>query len=333
MLHIIGLILRILGILLLGIIGLLLLFLFILLFVPVRYELKAEFPGELSSAKVRFRLTWLLHFLSARVYYEEQEFAWWLRVAWKKFPKIEEPDKETEEEPDIKKEPDAKQEPDEKETTDIKGISEKTEVSKKSTKIPQTEVAEKTCKESSKEIPEDSSIKWTERENQENRKKEKKPSVYERLKRKIITIWQKIKYTFAKICGKIKDISKNISDTKEAIQIFLNDEVHRSAFRKVKKELIWIKRLLKPKIFQVRLNYGFEDPCLTGQILGLLGMAYPFVGDNMEIEPDFEQKVLKGNIHIKGRIRMIHLAVFAVKLFVHKETRKTIMEVIHMVMK
>lgn len=305
MLHIIGLILRILGILLLGIIGLLLLLLCILLFVPVRYELKAEFPGELSSAKVRFRLTWLFHFLSARVHYEEQEFAWWLRVAWKKFPKAEEPDKETEEEPDIKKEPDAKQEPDEKETTDI----------------------------DIKEIPEDSSIKWTERENQENRKKEKKPSVYERLKRKIITIWQKIKYTFAKICGKIKDISKNISDTKEAIQIFLNDEVHRSAFRKVKKELIWIKRLLKPKIFQVRLNYGFEDPCLTGQILGLLGMVYPFVGDNMEIEPDFEQKVLKGDIHIKGRIRIIHLAVFAVKLFVHKETRKTIMEVIHMVMK
>ncbi len=305
MLHIVGLILRILGILLLGIIGLLLLLLCILLFVPVRYELKAEFPGELSSAKVRFRLAWLFHFLSARVHYEEQEFAWWLRVAWKKFPKAEEPDKETEEEPDIKKEPDAKQEPDEKETTDI----------------------------DIKEIPEDSSIKWTERENQENRKKEKKPSVYECLKRKIITIWQKIKYTFAKICGKIKDISKNISDTKEAIQIFLNDEVHRSAFRKVKKELIWIKRLLKPKIFQVRLNYGFEDPCLTGQILGLLGMVYPFVGDNMEIEPDFEQKVLKGDIHIKGRIRMIHLAVFAVKLFVHKETRKTIMEVIHMVMK
>lgn len=305
MLHIIGLILRILGILLLGIIGLLLLLLCILLFVPVRYELKAEFPGELSSAKVRFRLTWLLHFLSARVHYEEQEFAWWLRVAWKKFPNAEEPDKETEEEPNIKKEPDAKQEPDEKETTDI----------------------------DIKEIPEDSSIKWTERENQENRKKEKKPSVYERLKRKIITIWQKIKYTFAKICGKIKDISKNISDTKEAIQIFLNDEVHRSAFRKVKKELIWIKRLLKPKIFRVRLNYGFEDPCLTGQILGLLGMVYPFVGDNMEIEPDFEQKVLKGDIHIKGKIRMIHLAVFAVKLFVHKETRKTIMEVIHMVMK
>lgn len=321
MLHIIGLILRILGICLLGIIGVLLLLLCILLFVPVRYELRAEFPGEIRGSKVNFRLTWLLHLLSAKACYEEQELTWRVRVAWKKFAKAEMPVGETEEEPDIEKaadtkqEPDAKQALDEKEKSDIKEASDIKEMS------------------DIKGISEDSSKKRTERENQENGKKEKKPSVYERLNQKIIAIWRKIKYTFVKICGKIKGIAKNISDTKDAIQIFLNDEVHRSAFRKVKKELIWMKRLLKPKIFRVRLNYGFEDPCLTGHVLGLLGMVYPFVGDNMEIEPDFEQKVLQGDIHIKGRIRMIHLAVFGVKLFIHKETRKTIMEIRNMVMK
>lgn len=315
MLHIIGLILRILGICLLGIIGFLLLLLCILLFVPVRYELRAEFPGEIRGSKVNFRLTWLLHLLSAKARYEEQELTWRVRVAWKKFAKAEMPVGETEEEPDIEKAADAKQALDEKEKSDIKEASDIKEMS------------------DIKGISEDSSKKRTERENQENGKKEKKPSVYERLNQKIITIWRKIKYTFVKICGKIKGIAKNISDTKDAIQIFLNDEVHRSAFRKVKKELIWMKRLLKPKIFRVRLNYGFEDPCLTGQVLGLLGMVYPFVGDNMEIEPDFEQKVLQGDIHIKGRIRMIHLAVFGVKLFIHKETRKTIMEIRNMVMK
>lgn len=315
MLHIIGLILRILGICLLGIIGFLLLLLCILLFVPVRYELRAEFPGEIRGSKVNFRLTWLLHLLSAKARYEEQELTWRVRVAWKKFAKAEMPVGETEEEPDIEKAADAKQEPDAKQALDEKEKSDIKEAS------------------DIKGISEDSSKKRTKRENQENGKKEKKPSVYERLNQKIITIWRKIKYTFVKICGKIKGIAKNISDTKDAIQIFLNDEVHRSAFRKIKKELIWMKRLLKPKIFRVRLNYGFEDPCLTGQVLGLLGMVYPFVGDNMEIEPDFEQKVLQGDIHIKGRIRMIHLAVFGVKLFIHKETRKTIMEIRNMVMK
>lgn len=315
MLHIIGLILRILGICLLGIIGVLLLLLCILLFVPVRYELRAEFPGEIRGSKVNFRLTWLLHLLSAKACYEEQELTWRVRVAWKKFAKAEMPVGETEEEPDIEKAADTKQEPDAKQALDEKEKSDIKEAS------------------DIKGISEDSSKKRTERENQENGKKEKKPSVYERLNQKIIAIWRKIKYTFVKICGKIKGIAKNISDTKDAIQIFLNDEVHRSTFRKVKKELIWMKRLLKPKIFRVRLNYGFEDPCLTGQVLGLLGMVYPFVGDNMEIEPDFEQKVLQGDIHIKGRIRMIHLAVFGVKLFIHKETRKTIMEIRNMVMK
>ena len=323
MLHIIGLILRILGICLLGIIGVLLLLLCILLFVPVRYELRAEFPGEIRGSKVNFRLTWLLHLLSAKARYEEQELTWRVRVAWKKFAKAEMPVGETEEEPDIEKAADANQEPDAKQALDEK---EKSDIDIK-------EASDIKEMPDIKGISEDSSKKRTERENQENGKKEKKPSVYERLKQKIITIWRKIKYTFVKICGKIKGIAKNISDTKDAIQIFLNDEVHRSAFRKVKKELIWMKRLLKPNIFRVRLNYGFEDPCLTGQVLGLLGMVYPFVGDNMEIEPDFEQKVLQGDIHIKGRIRMIHLAVFGVKLFIHKETRKTIMEIRNMVMK
>lgn len=323
MLHIIGLILRILGICLLGIIGVLLLLLCILLFVPVRYELRAEFPGEIRGSKVNFRLTWLLHLLSAKARYEEQELTWRVRVAWKKFAKAEMPVGETEEEPDIEKAADANQEPDAKQALDEK---EKSDIDIK-------EASDIKEMSDIKGISEDSSKKRTERGNQENGKKEKKPSVYERLNQKIITIWRKIKYTFVKICGKIKGIAKNISDTKDAIQIFLNDEVHRSAFRKVKKELIWMKRLLKPKIFRVRLNYGFEDPCLTGQVLGLLGMVYPFVGDNMEIEPDFEQKVLQGDIHIKGRIRMIHLAVFGVKLFIHKETRKTIMEIRNMVMK
>ena len=100
MLHIIGLILRILGICLLGIIGFLLLLLCILLFVPVRYELRAEFPGEIRGSKVNFRLTWLLHLLSAKARYEEQELTWHVRVAWKKFAKAEMPVGETEEEPE-----------------------------------------------------------------------------------------------------------------------------------------------------------------------------------------------------------------------------------------
>ena len=50
-LHIIGLILKIIGILLLVILGILLLVIGVLLFVPLRYELRAEFPGKLEDAE------------------------------------------------------------------------------------------------------------------------------------------------------------------------------------------------------------------------------------------------------------------------------------------
>ena len=50
-LHIIGLILKIIGIILLVILGILLLVIGVLLFVPLRYELRAEFPGKLEDAE------------------------------------------------------------------------------------------------------------------------------------------------------------------------------------------------------------------------------------------------------------------------------------------
>ena len=54
-LHIIGLILKIIGILLLVILGILLLVIGVLLFVPLRYELRAEFPGKLRRWTGRSR--------------------------------------------------------------------------------------------------------------------------------------------------------------------------------------------------------------------------------------------------------------------------------------
>ena len=66
-LHIIGLILKIIGILLLVILGILLLVIGVLLFVPLRYELRAEFPGKLEDAEGNLKISWLLHLIAGRV--------------------------------------------------------------------------------------------------------------------------------------------------------------------------------------------------------------------------------------------------------------------------
>lgn len=317
MLHILGLILRILGIVLICILAVVICLLCVFLFVPVRYEITADFPGNLKLTKAGFRLTWLLHLLSVRCDYDEQTFVWGIRIGWKKYPKKEE------------SEPEAKAErTDERESGERKqAISdiEQKNIESKSEPQKDREIRRKDDGKSTiQQQPDKSHLK---------RKKEKPVSLYECVKEKILSIWKKITYTFTVICDKIKNISDNLSEIKETIYAFLNDEVHRSAFAKIKKEFVWIKRLLKPKIFHVHLCYGFEDPYLTGQTLAFLSMVYPFVGDNMEIEPKFEEKIIKGDVHIKGRIRMIYMVVWGVKLFVYKDTRKTFIEIMHMIMR
>lgn len=50
-----------------------------------------------------------------------------------------------------------------------------------------------------------------------------------------------------------------------------------------------MKHFLKPKKLRVKLHFGFEDPYHTGQVLALCGMFYAFIGENMDLEPDFEK--------------------------------------------
>ena len=83
-LHIIGLILKIIGIILLVILGILLLVIGVLLFVPLRYELRAEFPGKLEDAEGNLKISWLLHLIAGRVEYRNGDVKWQGRIAWKK---------------------------------------------------------------------------------------------------------------------------------------------------------------------------------------------------------------------------------------------------------
>lgn len=69
MLHILLLLLKIIGFLILGILGLLLGLILLVLFVPVRYVLDGAYDGKLTGM---VRVTWLLHMLSVMVSYEEE---------------------------------------------------------------------------------------------------------------------------------------------------------------------------------------------------------------------------------------------------------------------
>ena len=302
MLHIIGLILKILGIILAVLLGIIVLLVCIVLFVPVRYEVSAEFPGKLEDTTANVRFSWFLHLIAGEAGYKEKDFYWKVRAAWFKFSGNEEKSAKTvtlEVKDEIK------------ETADT--VIEKTEKA-----IDETLTREKEIKRE----------KTIEKENQTIEKKKIEPpkqekiSIIQKMKNKIKAVWEKIKYTFLKICDKMK----NISEKKEHITDFLTDETHTKAFLKVKKEvkrLIW---LFRPRKCKMNLHYGFDDPYRTGQVLAGLSMIYPFIGDNMSVQPDFERQIIEGNLYIKGKLRMIYPTISLVRLVLDKNVRQTFID-------
>jgi len=130
---------------------------------------------------------------------------------------------------------------------------------------------------------------------------------------------KKTRCTNLKICDKMK----SFWETKEKVTSFLTDDVHVEAFKIVKKEIGILARHLRPRRIRGFVKFGFEDPYRTGQVLAGLSILYPFYGEHVDIYPDFEKKILEGDLYIKGHIRMVHLAMFLWRLFFNGYIRKT----------
>ena len=140
----------------------------------------------------------------------------------------------------------------------------------------------------------------------------------------------KIKCTILKFCDKIKhtvghaeEKLDSILDKKERIMKELEDPVHRKAFSKVKKESGKLLKRWKPKVIKGEVQFGFEDPYHTGQALAGLSMIYPFIGEHLLVEPDFERRILKGKVRVRGGFRMMPLVCFLWNLVWCSEIRKT----------
>lgn len=286
MLHILFLILKIIGIILLVILGILILLLCTVLFVPVRYQVKAVSEGDKEHMRAEARASWLLHLISAIVEFDGKQLQWKVRILWKKL------NQET-----LKK--------NEKISEEIRE-----EIKEESEEIQVEEVIEKKIEESIDESKADAADEMQ----IEKEASEENTSVGDKEK-----WYEKIKYTFQKICDKIK----MCFETKEKIVTFLENEVHQQAFLKIKKEFFWLLKHLRPKKVRGKVRFGFDDPCRTGQVLAGLSVLYPFYGENVEIEPDFENEILTGNLFIKGCIRGITLITPIWKLVWNKHARAT----------
>ena len=81
---------------------------------------------------------------------------------------------------------------------------------------------------------------------------------------------------------------------------------------------------LKPSKCEADLEFGFSDPSVTGYVLAGASLIYPFIGECVEITPNFDEKVLKGNAMIKGRVHAVYFVIVLWNLLWNKNIRTTI---------
>ena len=146
--------------------------------------------------------------------------------------------------------------------------------------------------------------------------KQEQPGLEEGISEKI----ERIQCTFRKICDMLRSLAKK----KERVTEFLTDEIHQSAFMKGLAELRRLFRFLKPSHCEADLEFGFSDPSVTGYVLAGVSMVYPFVGEHVEIAPNFEEQLLVGSARITGEIRACYFVIVVWNLFWNKNVRTTI---------
>lgn len=137
---------------------------------------------------------------------------------------------------------------------------------------------------------------------------------------KIAAFFEKIKYTFDRMCAKIRILLEK----KEIVTGFLTSEIHQSAFQKCLAELKKMLFRLRPRRVAGEIRFGFEDPSLTGRVLAGLSMAFPYWGDHVRCSPDFEEKVLEGRLSVGGSLRLLPAAAMGWNLLWSRNVRRTI---------
>lgn len=259
MLHILFLILKIIGIILLVILGITLTLVGVVLLVPIRYRLKTETTNGMKDLRTEVKANWLLHLISAHITYQEEELDWQVRVGWKKFRANEE---------DVQIDDDG-----------IEIHAENENASKEMT-------TQKRAEEHKESAPRKASVeKDSETSGKRATSKAKKEGCF-----------KKIKCTIREFCDKIKNIKE-----------FLVEETHIQALLRLKKEIIFFVKKIKPDKINGYLRIGLEDPYNTGRALAVLSVLYPFYGEYFQVYPEFEREIIEGDVSFKGRIRLVHL--------------------------
>lgn len=360
MLDIIFFLLKTIGIILAIVIGIIILLLLTILFVPIRYRIEGK---KEDIFQLNAKVSWFLRILYCGISYTRNQLIIKVRIFGKLFydsSAIKGAEEEKKKRRKFKSKKSKKSKKRNKTSnnkikntndsdhnhfeSDTKTVKEHTEKVNDIVNESTNYVTHKVKEEADEFLSQDNNLEVKEQKveraleksenvastitlNDKELKEQEKGFIYKikKIWRTFIHIPNKIKTFFHQLYLRVKDISLKITllwKKWERIKLFY--ETNRLEIIKIWNSIKKIVKHILPKKLSARVEFGTEDPAATGQLLGLLAVFYGYYGNSVQLEPNFQEEILQGEVFCKGRIRLFTLLIICIKLIVDKNFRRLI---------
>lgn len=305
-------ILKIIGLILLGLLTLVLVIVLLFLFVPFRYKTRVKYIAKQLEAEGE--VSFLFKFLRLRFAYEK-ELSYDAKIAF--FTLMS--NKTTV----VEKSADSKNDLEVEEVKEI-NLEERPDKSDKNTDSKQERAnKEESHKDSAKgETAKKPESKKTETEKAEKKEKKKKDKI--KKDKKKLNIFDKIEKIKEKTEAKreaFKEKFKSINNKKEAVLKFINAEgTAEGIFYLLAQSKILLKMMLPSKV-KGWLRFGTGDVYTEGRYLSYLCFLYPLYSGKFEIIPEWEEEIIEADVLLSGKITMFVALLIALRLLFNKKVK------------
>lgn len=322
MLGILLLILKIIGIILAVLLGLVILIVLTVLFVPVKYNIRADCYDNKPSADVR--ITAFFSLVRFKLTYID-ELKYRIKVL---FFTIYSSDKNKTGYDGKKKGGSGRKNADERNIFDEEAeeTSHKQDEEAEGTSHKQDNVPDSI-------EPEDGAESSTSQKKEEDANEPHRENIFKKILKKLRELIERIKELYRSLKEKVVSIIESIrtkkEDLSEKIDSFyevINNEDNRELVRFLWEQLKKLLKIIKPKKGKLYVHYGMDDPETTGKIAMYLAVLYGLLGTDINILPDFEQKIMEGEMQLKGSIRLFGIIIIALRVYMNKQFKKVVLK-------
>lgn len=286
-----GFIAKIIGILLIAILLLFSIIYLITMCIPFRYKIRGESRGELKDIYVEGHIKWLFSIVNISFQYSDTSLKMKGNILFKKLFLTQDRGLDTE--------VDAVQ------ALDIE-ILESEDFAEYEEKIIKTK---------------SNKIKARKKANNVDQDKKNIFSPFIKLKEKVITKYNYLKWNYSKVCG----IIRRLIVGQNKVIWFLERERTIKTMEHIMSEFKIIWKKIKPKKLKIYAKFGFQDPSITGTVLGIYSTMAPLFSEyNVECYPEFEEEILEINLYSYGKIKLHYIVRSFIKLIIKKDNRLTL---------